>query len=198
MSKASISKFFAANFPTLSESDIDALTSISSYVNTPKKKIIIEAGTFNDSAFFLIEGMIRGFFINENGEEKNIFLRPEKTITGAPECLLKREPTKYTFEAMPRSKYIHFSKRDLDNLMLRHSNIRDLWLNSMYEIILTLIGRVESLIDRNPERRYEELLKTSPTFFQKAYNKHIANYLGMTSVSLSRNNQEEIFKKELT
>jgi len=42
------------------------------------------------------------------------------------------------------------------------------------------------LIDKMPEKRYEQLIETHPQFFQKAYNKHIANYLGITSVSLSR------------
>ena len=42
------------------------------------------------------------------------------------------------------------------------------------------------MIDKSPEERYEELLQQSPQFFQTAFNKHIANYLGITAVSLSR------------
>ena len=42
------------------------------------------------------------------------------------------------------------------------------------------------LIDKSPEERYDALLQQSPQFFQTAFNKHIANYLGITPVSLSR------------
>lgn len=35
------------------------------------------------------------------------------------------------------------------------------------------------------EERYDALLARSPGFFQKAFLKHIANYLGMTPGSLS-------------
>ena len=56
----------------------------------------------------------------------------------------------------------------------------------LQENIQTLVFRVESLIDKLPEERYEELLERSPQFFQTAFNKHIANYLGITPNSLSR------------
>ena len=186
MTKADIVNTFLSVFPYLSDEEIQALLSISEYVSTPKKKMVIEAQNVDHSIFFLLKGMIRGFFINENGEEKNIFLRPEKTITGAPESLFYDRPTKFSFEAMPRSKYLVFTKEGLDSLIEKYPNFRKMWVETLQENIFTLIGRVESLIDRNPEKRYEELLQSSPNFFQTAYNKHIANYLGMTSVSLSR------------
>ncbi len=186
MTNSDLKSTLLSTFKSLNENDIEALLSISEYVSTPKKKILIESGTVNDSILFLLKGMIRGFFINEKGDEKNIFLRPENTITGAPESLFNHEPTKFSFEAMPRSKYLIFHKKDLDEIMKTHPNLMNLWIGALQENILTLIGRVESLIDLNPEKRYEELLSQTPSFFQTAYNKHIANYLGMTSVSLSR------------
>ncbi len=65
-------------------------------------------------------------------------------------------------------------------------NINRLYIAALQENIQTLVGRVEALIDQSPAERYEELLNRSPQFFQRAFHKHIANYLGITPVSLSR------------
>jgi hypothetical protein len=48
-----------------------------------------------------------------------------------------------------------------------------------------LIDRVKSLTQKQPEQRYTELTEMHPVFLKKAFNKHIASYLG-TPVSLSR------------
>ena len=175
-----------ALFTVLSSSDIHEILEKGDYVYTPKKKHIIRAGTLDYKVIFLLDGMIRGFFINELGEEKNIFLRPAGTVTGAPECLFNDKPTKYSFEAMPESKYITIERQHLERLMESNPVFADIWVSALQEIILTLISRVESLIAKTPEQRYQDLIVKRPSFFQKAYNKHIANYLGMTSVSLSR------------
>ena len=130
--------------------------------------------------------MIRGFFINKKGEEKNIFLRPEHTISGAPECLFHNKPTKYTFESILETELLVFNFEELKSLGRKHPNLIQVNFEALQENIMTLISRVESLINLTPEERYEALLERSPQFFQTAFNKHIANYLGITAVSFSR------------
>jgi FixJ family two-component response regulator len=46
--------------------------------------------------------------------------------------------------------------------------------------------RIEESLTKLPVERYINLLNKNPELFQKVFNKHIANYLGITPVSLSR------------
>ncbi len=61
-----------------------------------------------------------------------------------------------------------------------------LYLNILKEAVVRLTYRIESLTMLSNEERYKELLKLNPNFLKKSYAKHIASYLGITNVSLSR------------
>ena len=175
-----------STFSFLRQEDIELLLDIAEYKLLKNKQVQIEAGSTSQDLFFILKGMIRGYFFNEKGEEKNIFLRPEHTITGAPESLFRASKTKYTFEAVSETHLLVFQFKELQDLGFQNPRIIQLILEGYQENIQTLIGRVESLINQAPEERYQALLKRSPQFFEKAYNKHVANYLGITAVSLSR------------
>jgi len=179
-------RILVSTFPFLKEEDIEQLLDIAQYRCYQNKEKIVKSGEIPRKIFFLLKGMTRGYFINKKGEEKNIFLRPEHTLTGAPESLFQNKPTKYTFEAILETHLLIYDFNDFKQLAQKNPRINDLYIQGLQENIQTLIGRVEMMIDKSPEERYEELLKQSPQFFQTAFNKHIANYLGITPVSLSR------------
>ena len=173
-------------FPFLTELDIQQILEIGEYRCFQNKEKIVRSGENAREIFFILKGMIRGYFVNKKGEEKNIFLRPEYTLTGAPESLFENKPTKYTFETILETHLLVFDFNNFMKLAETNPRILNLYIKGLQENIQTLIGRVEMMIDKSPEERYEELLKQSPHFFQTAFNKHIANYLGITPVSLSR------------
>ena len=173
-------------YPFLGKNDLALLQEHGRQQNFANKAAIIQAGSFQPEVFFILSGMVRGFFINEKGEEKNIFLRPEHTMTGPPDCLFEQQPTKYTFEAILETELIFWSFDSLQQLSGTHPNIAKLYIAGLTENLQTLLFRVESLVNMRPEERYEALVERSPQFFQTAFNKHIANYLGITAVSLSR------------
>ena len=105
---------------------------------------------------------------------------------GVADSLFEDRMSSYTIEVIGECHLLVFNYEELEALMQNNFPITKMMLSSYQEIIQTLIYRVESFINKDPESRYEELLDRHPQFFQKAYHKHIANYLGITSVSLSR------------
>jgi CRP-like cAMP-binding protein len=79
-----------------------------------------------------------------------------------------------------------FDLDEFEELCKNSSALSMLYVETLKSTLLSVTRRLESMILHSPEERYENLLKTSPLFFKKAFNKHIANYLGITNVSLSR------------
>jgi len=174
------------SFSFLQPNEIQQFFNICKLIKVKNKTVLIKGGDLNAKSFFILEGLIRGYFTNEKGIEKNIFLRPEHTLTGDPSSLFHNLPAKYTFEAVGDCVLLEINLKDLGTLIETYPRFNRVYISSLQEVVSTLIFRVESLIDKMPEKRYEQLIETHPQFFQKAYNKHIANYLGITSVSLSR------------
>jgi len=181
-----ITNILQQTYPFLNAGDIGQLIHLGDYRVVKNKEVIIPAGSKTKKVFFILSGMVRGYFINQKGEEKNIFLRPEYTISGPPDSLFKDQPSKYTFESILESHLLLFQYEAFQATSLHFPNINRVFIAALQENIQTLVFRVESLIDKLPEQRYEELLERNPQFFQTAFNKHIANYLGITPNSLSR------------
>lgn len=186
MYKTKILEIVGESFSFLSPPEIHEFLNICKPVYVKNKTVLINGGEFNEKAYFILEGLIRGYFTNDKGIEKNIFLRPERTLTGDPSSLFHKLPAKYTFETVGNCELLEIKISDIMTLAKSNPKFSQIYIASLQEVISTLIFRVESLIDKMPEKRYEQLIETNPQFFQKAYNKHIANYLGITSVSLSR------------
>lgn len=174
------------SFPFLNDDEIQQFLRICKPIKAKNKTVLIKGGDLNAKSFFILEGLIRGYFTNEKGVEKNIFLRPERTLTGDPSSLFHNLPAKYTFEAVGDCELLEIKLTEIMKMTETNPKFSQIYIASLQEVVSTLIFRVESLIDKMPEKRYEQLIETHPQFFQKAYNKHIANYLGITSVSLSR------------
>ncbi len=61
-----------------------------------------------------------------------------------------------------------------------------LYINALQDAVMVLTYRVHTMVSLNNEERYIDLLKKNPSFLKDSFNKHIANYLGITPVSLSR------------
>ena len=173
-------------FAFLEGSDIRLLLEISTYKKCVNKEVIINSGKGSNDMFFILKGMIRGYYTNKDGEEINIFLRPEHTLTCSPQTLLHAAPSKYTFETVLETHVLIFPYNKLDAVKEKNKNIARLFEYGLIENIQTLIYRVESFVALTPEERYNDLFKKSPKLFKSAFNKHIANYLGITPVSLSR------------
>jgi len=181
-----IRQIFNKQFPFLTESSLELLMSIGQYKTYKNKEILVHFGQKTDKISFVLEGMVRGFYTDENGDEKTVFLRPTRTFFAPPETIDGQKISKYTFEAVGTTEMIHFPFTEFEKLTKTDLGIAQLFIEGLKETVLTLVFRVESLVGKMPEERYLALIEQYPQFFQKAYNKHIANYLGITPNSLSR------------
>ena len=173
-------------FPFLNQRDVESLLKIGKYKKFKNKEVIIQQGQFAPIIIFILKGTIRGYFIDNQGVEKNIFLKPELAFIAAPECLFDGMPTKYTFEAVQETHTLIFDALKFEELTTVHNHFSQLYIEALKENVQTLVFRIEMLAGMTPEERYEALLNRKPILFQTAFNKHIANYLGMTPNSLSR------------
>ncbi len=173
-------------FPFLNQKEVNELLKIGKYKKLGNKEVIISQGQLAPILLFILKGTIRGYFIDKDGVEKNIFLKPELAFIAAPDSLFEGVPTKYTFEAVRETDVLIFNVTEFERLVFSTSNFARVYIAGLTENVQTLVFRVEMLAGMTPEERYEALLDRKPILFQTAFNKHIANYLGMTANSLSR------------
>ncbi len=173
-------------FPDLSDYEFQSLVEISEFQAFNNKTIILNTGNKSKKAFLVLQGCVRGFVVDQNGDEKNILLRSKGIFVGDADALFTDQPQKLTIMSMDETKVLLFSIESFEKLADEHKGIQKLYMNSLKEAILRLTYRVNSMITMNSEERYLDLLERNPDFLKGAYDKYVANYLGITAVSFSR------------
>ncbi|MFK5878694.1 MAG: Crp/Fnr family transcriptional regulator [Flavobacteriaceae bacterium] len=174
------------NFPYLSNDDIDSFLKITTYSKVDKKEILIEKGNQPKQIFFILSGYVRGYITNELGLEKIILLRDKGYFIGDAEKIFYDRPQKYTYATIKESHVLFLNYDNLESLAFNNPLIMRLLLNIFKEIMTAQNHRIESLISMDATNRYEELIEKKPGFLKEIHSKFLANFIGITPVSLSR------------
>ncbi len=176
----------SSKFPFLTEDDLKSLDEISYTQSYGKREIIIEAYKYSSDFIFTLNGIIRGYYIEESGEEKNVFLVNDDMFFGGPECILHEQPSNYIFETVTDTSLIVFDFKKLEKLAGENENIFRFYSEAFKSIMHFFILRLDNLTSSSPEERFIKLQKTRPLLLQNAKSKLIANFLGISPNSLSR------------
>jgi len=156
--------------------------------NIRKREALVAQGQVCHEIGFILSGSFRFFFLKNGVEISNYFCFSGELIS-AYQSFLKQAPSFPTVEAMEDASLICFSYTSLQALvqnptmtlkMERFGRLMAEYLICCYE------ERVVSFVTQSPEERYCELLQKQPDLLQRVPQHYVANYLGITPVSLSR------------
>lgn len=159
------------------------------YIRKLKKRdlFVKESKVCNEIAF-IFSGSFRFFYIKEGVEISSYFCF-ESDLISSYKSFLKKEPSSISIEAIEDAELICFSHISLQQLlqdqriaykMERFGRLVAEYLVCCYE------ERVISFVTQSPEERYLQLLEKQPDLMQRIPQYYLANFLGITPVSLSR------------
>ncbi|WP_367392537.1 Crp/Fnr family transcriptional regulator [Lewinella sp. LCG006] len=177
---------FLTQFDFLCEEDIEQLWTAVKVEQFPAKGRIREAGKRAEKIYYIVNGAIRGYFLELSGEERTLFIRPAGKFFGPPEVLQEHAVSDLIVEALQPCVLLTIDHQALMSIIGKSLSIARLYTLALEENILVLVFRVKILASKTPHERYEILLKAYPEIFQQAQLKYIANFLGITPTSLSR------------
>ena len=149
-----------------------------------KNEIVKETGSTCRTIFFVKNGGARIFYYN-NGNDITEHFAFENEIIVRAESLFTGQPTMKGIEAIEKTKMLTIDANALFRLYDDYHNIERLFRLIFVKEFVNAIRRIESLQFNTATERYSELLN-STDWVHKIPLKHIASYLGITQVSLSR------------
>jgi len=166
-----------------------------------KRALFIGAGKICAEVGLILSGSFR-FYLNKDGIEISNYFCFEGELISSYKSFLQQEPGLTNIEAMEDAVVICFHHKGLTQLinddriaykMERFGRLVAEYLVCCYE------ERLITFVTKTPEERYMELLYKQPGLLQRIPQYYVANYLGITPVSLSRIRrrlqQEVIMKK---
>ena len=189
MDKSKLNKYFHSLFP-IQEEIVEKITETFCHFTLAKNKTLIEKNTISTKTYFLEEGYMRSYILNEENEEitTNIYLAP--CFVNDFLSFFKKQPTKVTYQTVTDCS---FWETSLENVQTNFHNIPEFREFSRLLFVINyskLNDRVIEMASQKAETRYLNLLKEQPLVIQHFPLKVIASYLGITDSTLSRIRKE--------
>ena len=153
-----------------------------------KKELFISGDKVCNEVGFIYSGSFR-FFLTRDGIEISNYFCFQNEMISSYRSFLKREPAGLAIEAMEAAEVICFNHASLQALLadpLTAYKMERFGRTIAEYLICCYEERVFSFLTQSPEERYAALLAEQPTFLQRVPQHYLANYLGITPVSLSR------------
>ncbi len=151
-----------------------------------KNHFFIQEGKREKNIAFVLEGNLRQYYTTD-GEEKTTYFYFENHLMSSYMSCLTGQPSKLSIVALTDCRMLVFSYVTLVELY-NQSQAWERFGRVLAEYIaMGLEERMVGLLTLSPEQRYEELIKSNKQkILERIPQQYIANYLGITPVSLSR------------
>ena len=168
------------------DKDLSVLNDLCLIKQYKKKALLLRSGQIPIYSGYIAEGAFREYYTDKNGREYNKAFCFKGDITGSYYDLHLQKPSLVTIEALADSTVILVNH--IKYLQLVQSDT--FWLRVSYALAHTLLmkkfEKELQLLTLTAAERYALLQKRYPELEQLVPSYHIASYLGITPISLSR------------
>jgi len=162
----------------------EALQDLISEKKYQKNEIVQDIGSRCRTVYIVKKGAARIFYLKDGIDITEHFAFDNDLIVRA-ESLFTGEPTSKGIQTIEETKMLVIDSVSLFDLYDHFHEIERLFRLLFEKEYVNSIKRLESLQFKSAKERYLELLQNT-NYLQKIPLKHIASYLGITQVSLSR------------
>ena len=151
-----------------------------------KKEILLVEGNICREVFFVNCGLLRVYFIDNNGEEKTFHFALENTFATDYKSLLQQLPANYSIQAMEDTQVAIMSLEMIQEGYKRLRNGEKLGRLLAEHYFFMFNEKLQSIYTESILERYNKLTTCFPNIFQRVPQHLIASYLNISSVHLSR------------
>lgn len=151
-----------------------------------KGAIVLHCGDVWNRFVFIESGLFRLFYTTEGGKEFNKGFFSDSELMGPIAPIARNTPSRFTIQALEpcrvRACHAENLRKEFTGTLFGETFFRRLaeWLANE-----KVMREAEFLLD-DAETRYSTFVERFPELERRMANRHIASYLGITDVSLSR------------
>lgn len=151
-----------------------------------KRDLLLSQGSICRDIFFVVKGLLRVFFVDNEGEEKTFHFSFENSFSADYESFLKKIPANYSIQALEDTTVVLMSFDMLHAGYEILENGEKLGRLLAEEYFFIFNDKIQAIYTQSPIERYNNLTRKFPDILQRIPQHYIASYLNISSVHLSR------------
>jgi len=172
--------------PKVTTVELDYLTSGLTVSDLKPKHFYIHANTIQKKIGFVFSGLLRTFYIDNNGNQISVnFVRENRYVTHYP-AFITQTPSKYYFQCIEPTIVVNLAYNHIQEGYDRFPILERYGRLVAEEALKIQHRRIESFLFDNAETRYLDFIEENPDLFNRVSLSYLSSYLGIERQSLTR------------
>lgn len=151
-----------------------------------KHQFLVQVGNLVTNDHFVIKGLLKSYYINEEGKEHILQFAMEDWWITDYQAYFNQTKASLNIDCIEPTEVLCLSLHNREKLCADMHKIEHFFRKKSNSGYVALQRRILSLLNSNAKERYEQLLQQYPMLFQRVPKTLIASYLGVSRETLSR------------
>lgn len=154
-------------------------------VNFPKGHILLKEDKIENDLYFIRKGIVRAYTYND-GNDVTFWFGQEGDLALSIKGYVNNEKGYESIELLEDCEFYKLENSALQVLFEKDIHIANWGRKQIENLFIETEQLLISRLIKNASERYKDLLENEPKLLQRVKLSHLASYLGITQVSLSR------------
>ena len=176
--------------PGLSEDELATFGSIVTIKEFDKKAVFLQSGKVQKAIGFVIEGLVRSSYIDNEGNEITVGFYAEGDYATHYPSFIERKPSNYTIQCLEPTTMACLAYEDIQQMYQQFTTVERYGRLIAEEVLKRQQARIESFIFQTAEERYLDFIEKHSGLFNRISLSHLCSFLGIERQSLTRIRQK--------
>lgn len=175
---------YISQYISLTEEEAEIIRNQNIFKEYKKNEILLSAGEIAKACFFVVKGCVRAYHIIDGEERNTDFFFENQSIR--PLSYHTNTPSEYYLSCLEDTVLTIGSDERNNKLVEQIPKLSSLILQLNNDLLIQKTVEFDNFKNHSPEERYLLLMQNKPELLNRIPLYHLATYLGITQISLSR------------
>lgn len=176
--------------PDITDADLAFFSSKLDFKELKKKDLFLQAGKLQKAIGFIAKGLVRSFFIDNDGNEITVGFYAENDYATHYSSFITQKSSRYSIQCLEPTNMICLSFADMQQVYQHSPTFQKYGRLVAEEILKRQQARIESFIFQSAEERYLDFTANYPTLFNRISLSQLCSFLGIERQTLTRIRQK--------
>jgi CRP-like cAMP-binding protein len=174
------------NIHLLTEKDFEDFYALLKPFSAKRKEVLTIAGTEEKYLYFVIEGLQRMYYLDEQNREATLLFTYSGNFGGVLDSMMNHKTSRFYYETLSPSTFLRASFQQVETLAQNKPDIELLLRKGLIGAFSGVLERLVEIQCFSSEEKFKQLLQRSPHILQIIPHKYLANYIGIDVSSFSK------------